>query len=56
MNEIEKKLCELWETIQNVGIPSECKGQTQEAKENRWRYMKIRTNIAELINRTYGYD
>lgn len=55
MNEIENKLNELWETIQNVGIPDECKGETKEASKNRWRYLKIRGNVAELINKTYGY-
>ena len=56
MNEIENKLQELWEIIQITGIPEECKGQTREASENRRRWLKIRSNVCELINMTYGYS
>ena len=47
MNEIEKKLLELWELLKEV--PQECKGMEPSAYENRRRWMKIRSTVHELI-------
>lgn len=46
MEEIEKKLKELTELL--AVIPQECKGQSEQAMKNRWRYMRIRTAIHNL--------
>ena len=51
MNEIEKKIEELWKFIEWVGIPQECKGRGIEAHKNRVRWQNIRANISELIDK-----
>lgn len=47
MEEIKKKVEELWELVKEV--PQECKGDTLAARVNRMQYMKIRSGISSLL-------